>query len=212
MKGLFISFEGNDGSGKSSVIQTIYQKLLNLGYEVVLTREPGGSKISEKIREIILDKDNIGMDDRTEALLYAASRREHIQKTILPAIKEGKIVLCDRFIDSSLAYQGSARHLGMDNIYNLNLFATEGLLPDLTLYVEIHPEVGLKRIQKNARDFDRLELETMHFHDDVYQGYQELCKKYPQRIVRINGELTPKEVADQASAVVMKWIEGSNEA
>ena len=123
MKGLFITFEGNDGSGKSSVIKAVHQKLNELGYNVILSREPGGSKIAEKIREIILDKDNLGMDDWTEALLYAASRREHINKTIKPALERGDIILCDRYLDSSLAYQGKARHLGIDEVYNMNIFA-----------------------------------------------------------------------------------------
>ena len=117
MKSMFITFEGNDGSGKSSVIEAIREELTKRGYDIVLTREPGGSKIAEKIREVILDVDNTGMDDRTEALLYAASRREHLQKTVIPALKEGKIVLCDRFIDSSLAYQGFARGIGIDEVY-----------------------------------------------------------------------------------------------
>lgn len=206
MKGLFITFEGNDGSGKSSAIKAVYNKLQELGYDVILSREPGGSKIAEKIRDIILDKDNVGMDDWTEALLYAASRREHIQKTILPALKEGKIILCDRFLDSSLAYQGSARHLGIDKVYELNQFATNGLLPDLTIFVCVHPEVGLERIKKNARDMDRLELETNEFHHNVYNGYMTLCQKYSNRIVKINGEMTQPEVASITTQTVLDYI------
>ena len=122
MKGLFITFEGNDGSGKSSVIEAIKLELEKRGYDIVYSREPGGSKIAEKIREVILDKDNMGMDDKTESLLYAASRREHIMKTILPALNDGKIILCDRFLDSSLAYQGYARGIGIDNVYEMNQF------------------------------------------------------------------------------------------
>lgn len=206
MKGLFISFEGNDGSGKSSVIKAIYQRLVDEGYNVVLTREPGGSKIAEKIRDVILDVDNTGMDEWTEAILYAASRREHLQKTILPAISAGNIILCDRFLDSSLAYQGSGRHLGMDKVYELNQFATNGILPDLTLLVCVHPEIGLARIKKNARDMDRLENETINFHHDVYDGFQELCKKYPDRIKVVNGEQTPTEVATDAINIVLEFI------
>lgn len=206
MKGLFISFEGNDGSGKSSAIKAAYNKLNELGFDVVLSREPGGSKIAEKIRELILDKDNTGMDDWTEALLYAASRREHVQKTLLPAINSGKIILCDRFLDSSLAYQGKARGLGMDNVYNMNQYATDGLLPDLTLFVCVKPEVGMARIKKNARDMDRLELEKMDFHHHVYEGYLELCNKYPNRIVQIDGEMTQTEVAEKSIQVVLDYI------
>ena len=198
MKGLFISFEGNDGSGKSSVIKAVHQKLNELGYNVILSREPGGSKIAEKIREIILDKDNLGMDDWTEALLYAASRREHINKTIKPALDRGDIILCDRYLDSSLAYQGKARNLGIDNVYNMNQYATNGLLPDLTLLVCVRPEVGLDRIAKNRSDKDRLELETIEFHHNVYDGYQEVAKTYPNRIKIVDGEKSMEEVASDA--------------
>lgn len=210
MKGLFISFEGNDGSGKSSAIKAVYNKLQELGYDVVLSREPGGSKIAEKIRELILDKDNTGMDDWTEALLYAASRREHVQKTILPAINNGKIILCDRFLDSSLAYQGRARGLGLDNVYNINQYATNGLLPDLTLFVCVKPEVGMARIKKNARDMDRLELEKMDFHHQVYEGYLELCDKFKNRIVQIDGEMNQEEVAKKSIQVVLNYILENN--
>lgn len=206
MRGLFISFEGNDGSGKSSVIKAVYQKLLQEGYDVILSREPGGSKIAEKIRDIILDTDNEGMDDWTEALLYAASRREHVHKTILPAINEGKILLCDRFLDSSLAYQGYARKLGMDKVNELNMFATNGLSPDLTILVCVHPEVGLARIKKNARDMDRLELETIDFHHNVYEGYQEIVKNNAKRVKLIDGEKSPTDVANDAIKIVLDYI------
>lgn len=209
MKGLFITFEGNDGSGKSSVIEVIQNELINRGYDIVNSREPGGSKIAEKIRNVILDIDNTGMDDKTESLLYAASRREHIQKTVLPALNEGKIVLCDRFIDSSLAYQGHARGIGIDNVYHMNLFATDGLLPDLTLLICVRPEIGLARIQNNNRGaFDRLENEKMSFHQKVYEGYLEVAKKFPNRIVVVNGEQSKEEVQKDALAVVIKFLEG----
>ena len=206
MKGLFISFEGNDGSGKSSVIKAVHQKLNELGYNVILSREPGGSKIAEKIREIILDKDNLGMDDWTEALLYAASRREHINKTIKPALDRGDIILCDRDLDSSLAYQGKARNLGIDNVYNMNQYATNGLLPDLTLLVCVRPEVGLDRIAKNRSDKDRLELETIEFHHNVYDGYQEVAKTYPNRIKIVDGEKSMEEVANDAIEKVVTFV------
>lgn len=211
MRGLFITFEGNDGSGKSSAIKAVYNKLQELGYNVVLSREPGGSPIAEKIREIILDKSNVGMDSWTEALLYAASRREHIQKTILPALKDGKIILCDRFLDSSLAYQGGARHLGIDKVNELNQFATEGLTPDLTIFVCVHPEVGLARIKKNLRDMDRLELETIEFHHNVYDSYIQLCENDPKRIIRINGEMTQNEVAEVTTAAVLHFLKENRE-
>lgn len=211
MKGLFISFEGNDGSGKSSVIKAVYQKLIDEGFEVVLTREPGGSKISEKVRDVILDVDNTGMDDWTEAILYAASRREHIQKTIVPSIRDGKIVLCDRFLDSSLAYQGYARKLGIEKVKELNQFATNGLVPNLTLLVCVRPEIGLDRIRKNERNMDRLENETIDFHKSVYDGYQILYKQNPNRIKLVNGENSPEKVAADAIEIVLNYIREANE-
>ena len=207
MKGLFISFEGNDGSGKSSVIEAIKEELIKNGYDVLYSREPGGSKIAEKIRNVILDVDNLGMDDKTESLLYAASRREHLQKTVIPALNEGKIVLCDRFLDSSLAYQGYARGLGIDEVYNMNLFATEGMLPDITLLVCVRPEIGLGRIKNNNRGaLDRLELEKIEFHNKVYEGYLEVAKRFPERVVVINGEQTREEVRKDALKVVMDFL------
>lgn len=209
MKGLFISFEGNDGSGKSSVIEAIREELLKRGFSIVQTREPGGSKIAEKIRKVILDTDNVGMDDKTEALLYAASRREHVKKTILPALENGEIVLCDRFLDSSLAYQGYARGLGIDEVYRMNQFATDGILPDLTLLVCVKPEIGLARITNNHRgELDRLELEKISFHQKVYEGYLEVQKKFSNRIVIIDGEKSKEEVKEAALQVVLEYLRG----
>ena len=155
MKGLFITIEGNDGSGKSTVIASLKEQLAKLDVEVIYTREPGGSFVAEKIREVILDNENIAMDDRTEALLYAASRRQHLKETVFPALESGKLVVCDRFIDSSLAYQGVARGLGIDNIYEMNQFATEGFMPDLTIYLLVDPQVGIDR-KSNQKELDRL--------------------------------------------------------
>ncbi len=206
MKGLFITFEGNDGSGKSSVIAKAKQILEEAGYTVTLTREPGGSTIAEKIRTLILDPKNLGMDDRTEALLYAASRREHLIKTVLPALEKGNIVLCDRFLDSSLVYQGLARNIGIEEIYNLNMFAVEGKLPDLTLFVQVRPEVGLSRISLDNRELDRLELEGLSFQEKVYRGYQYLAQQFPQRIKVINGECSKEEVCNQAVEIIMNFV------
>lgn len=208
MRGLFISFEGNDGSGKSSALETIKERLIKEGYDVIYTREPGGSYIAEKIREVILDPDNLGMDSKTEALLYAASRREHVTKTIIPALNSGKIILCDRFLDSSLAYQGFAREIGIDEVYNMNLFATEGLLPDVSILVCVHPEIGMSRINRDARALDRLELEKMDFHNKVYNGYLEVAKKYPERIKLINGEVSKEEVVNEAWAIIEPLVRG----
>lgn len=206
MKGLFITFEGNDGSGKSSAIQAVYDELVKQGYDVILTREPGGSKIAEKIRTIILDTDNLGMDSKTEALLYAASRREHLVKKIIPALESGKIVLSDRYIDSSLVYQGIARGIGVEEVYNLNQFAIDNYLPDLTIMLAVHPEIGMERIKNNRHELDRLELEKLDFHNKVYSGYIEVAKTYPNRIVMIDGEKTKEEVLEQTKKVVMEFI------
>ena len=149
---MFITFEGPDGSGKSTIIKKVYEKLINDGFDIVLTREPGGTPIAEKIRDIILDNSNVALDARTEALLYAASRRQHLVEKIRPALKEGKIVLCDRFLDSSLAYQGGGRNLGVQNVLNINLFATENTYPDLTLFFDIDPELGLKRVSQDKKE------------------------------------------------------------
>lgn len=206
MKGLFITFEGNDGSGKSSAIQAVYEELVKQGYDVILTREPGGSKIAEKIRTIILDTDNLGMDSKTEALLYAASRREHLVKKIIPALESGKIVLSDRYIDSSLVYQGIARGIGVKEVYDLNQFAIGDYLPDLTIMLAVHPEIGMERIKNNRHEFDRLELEKLDFHNKVYNGYIEVAKTYPNRIVMIDGEKAKAEVLEQTKKVVMEFI------
>lgn len=206
MKGLFISFEGNDGSGKSTALKSVIDRLKKDGYDVLYSREPGGSEIAEKIRNIILDKENLAMDDKTEALLYAASRREHLTKTLLPAINSGKIVLCDRYIDSSLAYQGYARGLGIEDVFNMNQFATEGVLPDLTILVCVHPEVGFKRINQTARDLDRLELQKASFHENVYQGYLNVAKLFPERIKIINGELSKEEVYQEVISIILPFI------
>ncbi len=207
-KGIFISFEGNDGSGKSTAVRGVYDELVKRGYDVVVTREPGGSKIAEKIRSLILDNDNVGMDERTESLLYAASRREHVVKVIKPALEQKKIVLCDRYVDSSLAYQGYARGIGIDEVYEMNMYATEGLLPDLTVFVVADPEVGFQRIRRNQRELDRLEHEDIKFHKDVYLGYIKTCEKFPERIKKINGEQLLEDAVNEAVSVVVSFVEG----
>lgn len=206
-KGIFISFEGNDGSGKSTTVRGVYDELVKRGYDVIVTREPGGSKIAEKIRSLILDNDNVGMDARTESLLYAASRREHVVKVIKPSLEQKKIVLCDRYIDSSLAYQGYARGIGIDEVYEMNMYATEGLLPDLTIFVVADPEIGIQRIKKNARELDRLEHEDIKFHKDVYQGYLKTVEKFPERIKKVNGEQQLEVAVSEAVNVVVNFVE-----
>ena len=196
---MFITFEGGEGAGKSTAIKRIVEKLTSEGYEIVLTREPGGTPIAEEIRNVILDKKNTAMDPRTEALLYAASRRQHLVEKVIPALNEGKLVLCDRFIDSSLAYQGGAREIGIDNVYNMNLFATEGMLPDLTILFDIKPEEGLARIAANSqREVNRLDVEKLAFHNKVRDSFHELAKRFPERFVIIDASKGPDEVFEES--------------
>jgi dTMP kinase len=194
---MFVSFEGGEGSGKSTAVKAVSDRLAREGYKIFLTREPGGDAISEEIRRIILDKRNTDMDPRTEALLYAAARRQHVVKELLPAIKRGDLILCDRYIDSSLAYQGGARGLGIDNVLNINLFATEGLEPDLTLLFDLEPEIGLKRIAANVgREVNRLDVEKLPFHKKVRAAFHELAARFPKRFVIIDASKSEEEVAE----------------
>lgn len=188
MKGFFITFEGTEGSGKTTVIEKVEQYYLEKGYKVIRTREPGGSKIAEDIRNVILDVNNTAMDSITEAMLYAASRRQHLVEKVTPYLEKGYIVLCDRFIDSSLAYQGYARGLGIDKVYQLNLIATNGILPDVTIYIDVKPEVGLSRIKNNNREENRLDKESIKFHENVYEGYRQVSLMFKERFKVINGE------------------------
>ncbi len=206
---MFITFEGPDGSGKSTIIKKVYEKLINDGFDIVLTREPGGTPIAEKIRDIILDNSNVALDARTEALLYAASRRQHLVEKIRPALKEGKIVLCDRFLDSSLAYQGGGRNLGVQNVLNINLFATENTYPDLTLFFDIDPELGLKRVsQDKKRVADRLDNENENFHEKVYSTFKEIVNTNSQRIITIDASKSIEEVTECAYKTIKEKLNG----
>ena len=201
---LFITFEGGEGSGKSTALRKISELLIEKGYQTILTREPGGTPISEEIRNVILDKKNTDMDKRTEALLYAASRRQHLVQKVWPALKEGKIVLCDRYLDSSLAYQGGARGIGLEEVLNINLFATENTYPDLTLLFDIDPQVGLARIAANAsREVNRLDLEKLSFHEGVRKSFLDLAARYPERFVIIDASKSPEEVVEDAMKVIL---------
>ena len=206
---MFITFEGPDGSGKSTIIKKVYEKLINDGFDIVLTREPGGTPIAEKIRDIILDNSNVALDARTEALLYAASRRQHLVEKIRPALKVGKIVLCDRFLDSSLAYQGGGRNLGVQNVLNINLFATENTYPDLTLFFDIDPELGLKRVsQDKKRVADRLDNENENFHEKVYSTFKEIVNTNSQRIITIDASKSIEEVTECAYKTIKEKLNG----
>lgn len=204
---MFITLEGPEGSGKTTAVEAAVKALEEKGYQIVRTREPGGTPIAEQIRNVILDKTNTNMDPRTEALLYAASRRQHLVEKVWPALKEGKIVICDRYLDSSLAYQGGARGLGVDNILNVNLFATENTYPDLTLLFDITPEEGLKRISANAsREVNRLDLEKLEFHHKVRDTFLSLAKRYPERYVIIDASKSREEVAKQTLDAILSRL------
>ena len=205
---MFITIEGPEGSGKSSVTKKVAEMLEKDGEEIVMTREPGGTPIAEQIRNVILDKENTKMDPMTEALLYAASRRQHLVEKVWPLSKEGKIVISDRFIDSSLAYQGGARGLGIDRIYDLNMtYATEGYSPDLTLLFDLEPEIGLARIAANAsREVNRLDLEKIEFHRQVRQTFLDLAKRFPERFVIIDASKPFDEVVANTYKVVKDRI------
>jgi len=188
---MFITLEGVEGSGKTTVAKGLIKILEDNGHDVIYTREPGGNKIAESIRNVILDTTNTDMDARTETLLYAAARRQHLVDVIEPALKASKIVICDRFIDSSIAYQGYARSIGPELVEFINDFAIDGKRPDLTFLIDVKPEVGLARINKDKdREINRLDLEALDFHQQVYNGYLNLAKieKNKDRIKIIDGE------------------------
>lgn len=194
-KGVFITIEGPEGAGKTTIIQMLARQLEQNGYNVVQTREPGGIDIAEQIRHVILAKENTAMDPRTEALLYAAARRQHLVEKVKPALEQGAIIICDRFIDSSLAYQGFARGLGVDEVFSINQFAIEDMMPILTLYFDIDPELGLRRInQHKGREVNRLDLETIEFHQRVREGYLQLVKRFSDRIQVVDASKTVDEV------------------
>jgi dTMP kinase len=208
-KGLFITFEGGEGCGKTTVIKALVKELEKEGLQALVTREPGGSVIAEQIRNVILDRANTLMDPRTEALLYAASRRQHLVEIVLPALKEGKMVLSDRYLDSSLAYQGVARGIGIEEVFSINKFAIDQTMPDLTFFLDLEPEKGLERIRQHRSDeVNRLDLEKLSFHQKVYEAYKLLAKKYPERIVTIDASMTVEQEVEQIKKVILERYHG----
>ena len=199
----FITFEGSEGSGKTTVLNQI-NKLLSENYNVISTREPGGVSTGEEIRNILLDGENI--DIRTEALLFAASRREHLVEKVIPALKNNKVVLCDRYIDSSLAYQGYARGIGIEEVKNINEFAINGLYPDLTIYLDIDAEVGRERILKNQRSQNRLDKETLTFHQKVIEGYKTLIKTNPERFKVVDATQNIESVVSDTYEIILSYL------
>jgi len=195
--GIFISLEGPDGAGKTTVLNRILPFLEASGQELEITREPGGVRVAEEIREIILSTENTDIDSKTELMLFAAARRVHLQAKVLPALEAGKVVLVDRFIDSSVAYQGYGRALGRQAVDWLNEFATDGLKPDLTLYFDIDTDVALERVMKNRQDeINRLDLEKEEMHRKVRQGYLEIVKNEAERFVQIDASQDLESVVE----------------
>ena len=203
MRGLFISVEGTDGAGKSTQIELLLNYLKDKGCDYVFTREPGGTYIGEKIRNIILDNDNEGMTAEAEALLYAASRAQHVREKIIPAVNAGKTVICDRYVDSSIVYQGVGRKIGIQAVKAVNDFATGGFMPDLTLFFDLSAEESVKRRQSTG-SLDRIEKESLDFHKSIYDGYIALAEENLGRIKRIDASKTVEEVHRE----VLKALEG----
>jgi dTMP kinase len=201
----FITFEGPDGSGKTTISRKVVEALMHEGYDVVYTREPGGIEIAEEIRNVILDPKNTKMDVRTEALLYAASRRQHLVEKILPALEAQKLVICDRFVDSSLAYQGIGRGIGLDEVFQINQFAIDHHMPELTLYLDVNAQTGLSRI--TSRKFkDRLDREDVSFHRDVVKGYEVVVERFKDRIVKIDANRSIEAIVKDALKIIHERV------
>ena len=200
-RGKFITFEGCDGSGKSTQLKMLSKYLTENNIPHVFTREPGGGKISEQIREILLNGKNSEMTDECEALLYAASRVQHLQDVVEPALKEGKLVICDRYVDSSLAYQAYGRNLGVDFITKINAYALENYLPNVTVFIDLSPEAAFLR-KKGADENDRLEQAGMAFHNRVYEGYLAVASDNKSRVARVDGAGTPEEIFEEVIRVL----------
>lgn len=196
LRGKSISFEGGEGSGKSTIIKILVEFLEKQGLDIVQTREPGGSNIAEQIREVILDKKNIDMCSETECLLYAASRAQLMKEKIEPLLNQDKTILYDRFVDSSYVYQGGCRGLGIEKVIDINNFATKGYLPYKTFLLDVDPKIGLERIHNNNRETNRLDDESLEFHYNVRKYYLKIAKMFPNRIVVIDASRTPNEIFD----------------
>lgn len=205
MKGIFIALEGPDGSGKSTVVNSIKKYLEEKNIDFIFTREPGGTSIGEDIRDLILDNDNIDMKAETEALLYAASRAQHVHEKIRPALEEGKVVICERFLLSSLAYQGIGRNLGIEKVKMINDFGIDGTYPDLTLFFHIDPETALLRKTEKIKG-DRLELEGNLFHERVYKGYLDLIEKYPENVKIIDARESKEMVLEKSILEIERML------
>ncbi|GAB2021805.1 dTMP kinase [Pseudolactococcus yaeyamensis] len=202
-KGILITLEGPEGAGKTTILHKILPLLTQTGAAILTTREPGGIRIAESIREIILAPENTAIDGKTELLLFAAARRQHLNEKVRPALAEGKIVIIDRFIDSSVAYQGYARGIDVTDVEAINNFATDGLLPDLTLYFDVDTEIGLSRVMTGDREVNRLDLEAQEMHQKVRAGYQAIAKVNSERIVTIDAS----QAIDQVVAATLLTLQ-----
>lgn len=204
-KGIFITMEGPDGAGKSTQIDLLKKYLEDKGYNILLTRDPGGNDISEAIRGIILNKDFTEMGYMTELLLYASARAQLVKENIKPALEAGTAVIADRFVDSSAVYQGIGRGLGIDTVYKVNEFALQGIMPDMTILMDLDAEVGLAR-KKNQAELDRMERESVDFHKKVVAGYRDLADRYPERIFKVDAALQVQEIHDIIVANIEKKL------
>ena len=203
MNGILISLEGPDGAGKTTALAGILPELEAGGVEIVSTREPGGVRLAEEIRELLLKPENTEIDSKTELLLFEAARRLHLRSKILPVLEAGKVVIVDRFIDSSVAYQGYGRDLGVEPVNWLNDFATDGIKPDLTLYFDIDTDLALERIMKNRADeVNRLDLERAEMHRKVRQGYLELVEREPERFVKLDASQSVEDLQAATRAAI----------
>lgn len=206
---LFITFEGPEGSGKTSILSQVKEKLASDGIEIVATREPGGSVISEEIRKIILNKDHTLMDPWTEVLLYISARRQHLVEKVFPELNSQKIIICDRFSDSTLAYQGYGRKLDINKINAIQDMAFDNFKPNLTILFDVRPEIGLQRI-KNRNQNDRLDKETLEFHNLVYQGYQAIAKNNSERIKVVDASKELNQVLEEVYQIIKSFISNSH--
>ena len=206
-RGLFITFEGTDGAGKTTQIGRLTADLRQAGYDVCLTREPGGTPISEQIREMLLNPDHSEMAATTELLLYAASRAQHVSEVIKPALEAGKVVISSRFADATVVYQGYGRGLDLERISRLNRIATDGVTPDVTFVLDLPVEIGLQRVQNSRGGLDRLEREKIEFHRRLREGYQTIARQEPQRLKIIDAQVSPEQVYTQIQEAIQPLLQ-----
>ena len=206
-RGFFITFEGTDGAGKTTQIERLTADLRQTGYDVCLTREPGGTPISEQIRDMLLNPDHSEMAAITELLLYAASRAQHVSEVIKPALEAGQIVISSRFADATVVYQGYGRGLDLERINRLNRIATDGVTPDVTFVLDLPVEIGLQRVQNSRGGLDRLEREKIEFHRRLREGYQTIARQEPQRLKIIDAQVSPEQVYGQIQEAIQSLLE-----